>query len=190
LDSYRLCAVVMVLVVCGLVKSLLRVLGLPWIPDAGACIAVGTVVGLLLHWFNPNVVQSRLTFDNNLFLNFMLPPIIFEAAISIDKKAFRRDVWAILTFAFLGTVFSALAIGYITWELSSWGSGPSLPLLDSLLFGALASSIDVSSTPACWRLRFRRLTKHYSLFCIAFCSSIQFLLSACGNAGDSVESRR
>jgi len=39
-----------------------------------------------------------------------------------------------------------LGIGYITFKVSHWGSGAALPLLDSLLFGALMSSIDPVAT--------------------------------------------
>jgi hypothetical protein len=136
----------MVLVICGFMKSLIRVAGLQWIPDAGACIVVGSIVGGLLRLINPEVVKDKLSFDNDLFLQILLPPIIFEAAITIDKRAFRRDLFPILTLAVFGTVFSAVAIGFITHSLSSWGSGAHLPLLDSLLFGALMSSIDPVAT--------------------------------------------
>ena len=64
----------------------------------------------------------------------------------IDKRAFRRDLFPILSFAVIGTGLSAVGIGLITYRLSGWLYGPSLPLLDSLLFGALMSSIDPVAT--------------------------------------------
>ena len=145
LDASRLFGIVLVLVVCGFMKSLLRIGGMQWIPDAGVCILVGAVVGGILRVFRPQAVNQYMTFDNDLFLQILLPPIIFEAAISIDKKAFRRDLFPILNFAILGTAVSAVSIGFITYKMSSWG-GVSLPLLDSLLFGALMSSIDPVAT--------------------------------------------
>jgi NhaP-type Na+/H+ or K+/H+ antiporter len=81
-----------------------------------------------------------------LFLQILLPPIVFQAALTIDKRAFRRDLFPILTLAIFGTGFSAMVIGYLTYYMSSWGTGASLPLLDSLLFGALMSSIDPVAT--------------------------------------------
>jgi NhaP-type Na+/H+ or K+/H+ antiporter len=118
-------------------QEFIKVVKLQWIPDAGACILVGAIVGGLLRLISPEVVKDKLTFDNDLFLQILLPPIIFEAAITIDKRAFRRDLFPILTLAIFGTGFSAVAIGYMTNHLSSWGGGVSLPILDSLLFGAL-----------------------------------------------------
>lgn len=146
LDAFKMLGIFMVLVVCGFMKSLIRVAGMQWIPDAGACIIVGSIVGGLLRVINPEVVRDELIFDNHLFLQILLPPIIFEAALTIDKRAFRRDLFPILTLAVFGTLFSAVAIGYITFHIGSWGHNSSLPLLDSLIFGALMSSIDPVAT--------------------------------------------
>jgi NhaP-type Na+/H+ or K+/H+ antiporter len=146
LDAVKLLGIFSVMVFCGLMKSLIRVAGLQWIPDAGACIVVGSTVGGILRLINHNVVRDNLAFNNDLFLQVLLPPIIFGAAISIDKRAFRRDIFPILTFAIFGTFFSAVAIGYITYYLSALGSGPGIPFLDSLIFGALMSSIDPVAT--------------------------------------------
>lgn len=92
------------------------------------------------------MINEKLTFDNDLFLHILLPPIIFQSSLSIDKRAFRRDLFPILAFAVFGTVFSAVVIGVLTHTLTSWGSGTTLPLLDSLLFGSLISSIDPVAT--------------------------------------------
>lgn len=147
-DAYKLLGIVLVLIVCGMMKSFLRIANIQWIPDAGACIIVGAIVGGILRLARTNLVQDKLlAFDNDLFLQIMLPPIVFEAAISIDKRAFRRDLFPILTFAVFGTGFSAVAIGYITHTLSSIGNPDNgLPWLDSLLFGSLMSSIDPVAT--------------------------------------------
>ena len=147
LDATRLFGIVAVLITCWLAKSLLRVGGCQWIPDAGACILVGALVGAILRFMtSAEEINKRMIFNNNLFLQILLPPIIFEAALSINKRAFRRDLFPILTFAVIGTGMSALAIGYITFEVSKLGSGTHLPFLESLLFGALMSSIDPVAT--------------------------------------------
>jgi NhaP-type Na+/H+ or K+/H+ antiporter len=146
LDAVRLLAVVSVLVVCGFMRSVILMMGVPWIPNAGVCILVGAVTGGLMRLTLGHVVRDRFAFDNDLFLQILLPPIIFQASICIDKRAFRRDLFPILSFAIFGTGLSAAAIGFITYYLSKWSMGPSLPLLDSLLFGALMSSIDPVAT--------------------------------------------
>lgn len=146
LASFRLLGIMGILVICGIVKSLIRTFQLEWMPDAGACILVGAFVGGIVTLINPHLINEKLTFDNDLFLHIMLPPIIFQSSLNIDKRAFRRDLFPILTFAILGTVFSAVVIGLLTHTITSWGHGTTLPLLDSLLFGSLISSIDPVAT--------------------------------------------
>lgn len=148
LGSFNLLVVVLVLVTCGIIKSVLKMAPrMRWIPDAAACIVVGSIVGFTLRIVDNKLVrQTVLTFNSDLFMQVMLPPIVFEAALSIDKRSFRRDLFPILTLAIFGTGFSALGIGILTYKLSAWGAPPHLPLLDSLLFGSLMSSIDPVAT--------------------------------------------
>jgi len=146
LHSQQLLGVMLVLLFCTMIKALLKSWNVHWIPDACAFILVGTFVGLLLRLLDSSLVP-KLTFDNDLFLQIMLPPIIFEAALSIDKKAFRRDLLPILLFASIGTAFSSIAIGWMVHNVSKFGTnGSNLPWLDSLVFGSLISSIDPVAT--------------------------------------------
>jgi NhaP-type Na+/H+ or K+/H+ antiporter len=146
LHSVQLLGVMLVLLFCTMIKALLKTWNLHWIPDACAFILVGTLVGGILRLLDSSLVP-KLTFDSDLFMQIMLPPIIFQAALSIDKRAFRRDLFPILTFAGVGTAFSALAIGWIVHKVSNLGrNGTNLPLTDSLVFGALIASIDPVAT--------------------------------------------
>jgi len=147
LNSGRLLGIVGVLVVCSIVKSLIHQgMGLDWLPDTAIYVLVGALVGIICRFIAPAVVAEKLTFDNDLFLHILLPPIIFQSALTIDKRSFRRDLFPILSFAVFGTVISAVAVGMVTYYLSGLGKGTHLPLLDSLLFGALISSIDPVAT--------------------------------------------
>lgn len=147
LHSVQLLGVMSVFLVCTMIKALLKSWNVHWIPDACAFILVGTFVAGLLRLLDSSLVLGKLTFDNDLFLQIMLPPIIFEAALSIDKKAFRRDLSPILLFAGIGTGFSSIAIGWMVHYVSNLGSnGTNLPWLDSLVFGSLISSIDPVAT--------------------------------------------
>lgn len=144
--SVRLLAIMLVMLVCAMIKACLKRAHVGWLPDACAFILVGAFVGGIVRLFDSSFVGSRLSFDNDLFLQIMLPPIIFQAALSIDKRAFRRDLFPILAFAGLGTSFSAIAIGWITHKVSQWGNKGNLPLLDSLVFGSLMASVDPIAT--------------------------------------------
>uniref|UniRef100_A0A7S2XPS4 Cation/H+ exchanger transmembrane domain-containing protein n=1 Tax=Attheya septentrionalis TaxID=420275 RepID=A0A7S2XPS4_9STRA len=143
---WTLFGIILVLVLCGVAKSLLQTFHLPWVPDAAACITVGAFVGGSICLVNPNFDFATFSFDNNLFLRILLPPIVFECALSIDKKAFRRDFFPILMYAVIGTVLSSGAIGMMVYLISGATSMTNIPLLDSLLFGSLISSIDPVAT--------------------------------------------
>lgn len=147
LDSERLLGIVGVLVICSMAKAFVHhFMSLQWVPDAVIYVLVGAFTGGVCRLIAPHIVARRLSFNNDLFLHILLPPIVFQAALKINKRSFRRDLFPIFSFAILGTFFSAIAVGFITYYLTKWGSGTSLPFLDSLMFGSLISSIDPVAT--------------------------------------------
>ena len=57
-------------------------------------------------------VKQKATFDPEIFFNFLLPPIIFNAGYSMKRKSFFKNFGAILLFALIGTTLSSFVIGY------------------------------------------------------------------------------
>jgi len=138
-NDKRLVVIVCVIALCGLVKSLIRHFKIRWLPEAGGCILVGVAGGLFLT-FLPNL---DFGFQHDMFLRLMVPPIVFEAALNIDKRSFREMAIPIVVFAIWGTFMSTIltaAIIYYGTAATSWCS--SIPFIESLAFGALISSID------------------------------------------------
>jgi NhaP-type Na+/H+ or K+/H+ antiporter len=90
------------------------------------------------------VPHHEISFDGNWFLRILVPPIIFEAALSIDKKSFRRHLLPIVIFAVFGTLLAtlltSLIVHYGTVYLSPRCTV--IPIIESLTYGALISSID------------------------------------------------
>lgn len=74
----------------------------------------------------------------------MVPPIIFEAALSIDKRSFNRHVVPIIFYAIIGTLVSTGLTAIFVHEGSKYYHGycDTIPVIESLAFGALISSID------------------------------------------------
>lgn len=87
--------------------------------------------------------HHEVSFDGNWFLRILVPPIVFEAALSIDKRSFNRHIIPIMIYSVTGTIFAtvltAVIVHYGT-TLSPWCMG--IPFVEALTFGALISSID------------------------------------------------
>lgn len=148
IHSAAVLLIVFVLLLCGLVKALIRTFRIGWLPEAAGCILVGSTVGAILALKFPETdFVHSFSFDDELFMCVLLPPIVFQAALSIDKKTFRKQLIPIVAFAVLGTIFSAVLAGWIVHLLSSSCSFlTSIPLLDSLVFGSLIASVDPVAT--------------------------------------------
>lgn len=72
----------------------------------------------------------------------MVPPIIFEAALSIDKRSFNRHIVPILLYSSIGTLFATLVTAVFVHRVSSILNCRTVPFIESMTFGALISSID------------------------------------------------
>jgi NhaP-type Na+/H+ or K+/H+ antiporter len=141
LSNFHLFVTVSVLLLCECAKAAVTRLQVNFLPEAAVCILVGTTVGLLAHLI-PKTSIDDLSFDDELFLSLLLPPIIFEAALSVSKVEFRRRRGAIFMFSVLGTLISTFSAGLMVHYASKLSGATTFPMLDSLVFGALISSID------------------------------------------------
>lgn len=140
ITNAHLLLVACVLLLCEGAKSIITTHQLHFLPEAGGCVLVGVFLGLLIHVL-PGYNLDDVSFDEEFFLIVLLPPIIFEAALSVNKKEFRRRRLAILMFAVFGTILSTFLTGLMVYYSSGFFEN-AVPLIDSLIFGALISSID------------------------------------------------
>ena len=140
---------VLILGLCIWAAYFIKQNSLYYIPESAAAIFVGLIVGGLASMLYPSSEELEfLTFEPKLFFFFLLPPIIFEAGYSLKKRDFFSNFWTIALFAFLGTIISTFVIGYFVYAMGILGlvhinvSSP----LESLIFGALISSVDPVAT--------------------------------------------
>jgi len=145
LSDKKLGLIVFIIALCGLVKSLIRNYELNWLSEAGGCILVGMCAGFFLQMSDNWKHVSG--FDESFFLRVMLPPIVFEASLAINKPAFNFHVIPILVFAIFGTIISTT----LTSLIVHYGSAilpmcSTIPMIESFAFGALISSIDPVAT--------------------------------------------
>jgi len=135
----RLFVIVCVIALCGMIKSLIRHFKIRWLPEAGGCILVGVVGGLFMRIL-PNI---DFAFSHDMFLRVMVPPIVFEAALNINKRSFREMIVPILILALFGTILSTLLTAAIVYYGTAFITHCTrIPFIESLTFGALISSID------------------------------------------------
>jgi CPA1 family monovalent cation:H+ antiporter len=125
---------VLLLVAC-LIAMLCRKLGLPYI--------VGLVVAGILIALLPNAPELPLS--RGLIFNVLLPPLVFEAALQLDWRRFRRELPLTLTLAFIGVaVASAVVAAGMHWIVGwSW--------IGAALFGVLIAATDPVSVIAAFR---------------------------------------
>lgn len=84
-----------------------------------------------------------------VFFFFLLPPIIFEAGYSLDKKGFFENIGAITLYAMLGTLISTFVVGILCFYAAKIGMINGIDKenpMESLMFGSLISAVDPVAT--------------------------------------------
>ena len=84
-----------------------------------------------------------------MFFFVLLPPIIFEAGYSLNRRDFFDNIGAITLFTVLGTVISTFTVGLLVWYVGYIGLISSVDgtnPMEALLFGALISAVDPVAT--------------------------------------------
>lgn len=108
---------------------------------------IGVILGASVRYFLTDLTLYQ--FSPEFFFFFLLPPIIFEAGYSLEKKEFFRNIGAIALYAFGGTIISTFFVGSLTFYFAQqgWITGISTTnRMESLLFGALISAVDPVAT--------------------------------------------
>nr|CAB3266346.1 sodium/hydrogen exchanger 3-like [Phallusia mammillata] len=114
------------------------------VPESCILICVGLIVGGIAYAIDPNHRIEQLLFNPDTFFLFILPPIVMEAGYFMPKEPFFDNLGTILTYAIIGTIFNAFAIGGSLFAVSTWGLTPgvNLTILECLLFGSIISAVD------------------------------------------------
>lgn len=140
---------VVILGLCILSAYLIKQNSFYYLPESAAAIVVGIVVGGLARAVYPSTEELHfLTFEPELFFFLLLPPIIFEAAYSLETKSFFANFWTISLLAVFGTIISTFIIGYLVYLLGKHGivEIDTTSPMEALVFGALISAVDPVAT--------------------------------------------
>jgi CPA1 family monovalent cation:H+ antiporter len=122
----------LLLFVACLVAILCRRFGLPY--------AVGLVVAGIV--MTVSGYRSGMVLTPELMFSVLLPPLVFEAALHLGWRQFRREGGLVMALAFGGTLLSALVVAGAMHGLAGWGWP------GALLFGSLIAATDPVSVIA------------------------------------------
>src|SRR4051812_50055387 len=80
-------------------------------------------VGLVIAGIGLGLVPTTTAFPltRELIFNTFLPPLVFEAALQLEWKAFRRDLPLTLVLAFPGVVVAAMVVAAGMRFIIGWG---------------------------------------------------------------------
>ncbi|WP_179949156.1 MULTISPECIES: sodium:proton antiporter [unclassified Burkholderia] len=129
------------------------------------------------------VVAWPLSAD--MCLTLFLPPLLFQAALSVEIREMLGDWLPILILAIIGVFVATVSIGFV----ASWTTN--VPARDGLLLGAIIATTDASAVLAVFRSvtapsRLVRLVEGESLLNDAAAISIATVLLEASRSADSV----
>ncbi|KAM3068830.1 monovalent cation:H+ antiporter, CPA1 (nhx1) [Clarireedia jacksonii] len=106
-------------------------------------IFAGMTIGLILQFSAGDSIKSLVSFDDQIFFNLLLPPIILASGYELHQANFFRNIGTILTFAFAGTFISAIVLGLVLWLYTRIPlDGVSMTFVDAISVGATLSATD------------------------------------------------
>ena len=135
LPEFSIFTLGLVLLTASLVAIISRRLRMPY--------SVGLVIAGMALTLLPTAVELPLTRD--LIFSIFLPPLIFEAALRLDWKAFRRDLPVTAGLAFPGVAIAAFVVAAGMHFLTGWS------WIGAALFGVLIAATDPVSVIAFFR---------------------------------------
>jgi monovalent cation:H+ antiporter, CPA1 family len=112
------------------------------IPYTIILVIIGILISLLIYMqaLNNNFIDlKQLKFDPKLIIDFVIPPLIFEAMMQVDYyKEFKPIRISVLLLSTFGVVVTAFVIGFVLTNVAH------IPFSLSLIFAALISSTDAA----------------------------------------------
>jgi NhaP-type Na+/H+ or K+/H+ antiporter len=129
--------ILLLLLLVAMVIGFTRVEKLKCVPPSVFAVLLGMVVSLL--------GGTSVAFASEVFLYFMLPPILFHSSLKFKIQTLRRTGISSVTFAWLGTSMSMLLIA---WGIMVWtiGTRVEMSILEALLFASILAPTDTVAT--------------------------------------------
>ncbi|GMY31098.1 sodium/hydrogen exchanger 4 [Fagus crenata] len=117
-----------------------------WVNESITAIFTGCIAGAVILLLSKGKNSHILTFSEELFFIYLLPPIIFNAGFQVKKKQFFHNFLTIMSFGVLGVFISALIITAGSWWLFPKLGFVGLTARDYIAIGTIFSSTDTVCT--------------------------------------------
>jgi len=129
-------------------SHLVRQSKLKFITLGSLSLIIGLISGGLLHayfevFLGKAIPRTLVAFQYEVYMDLLLPPIIFYAGFSIKKKAFFSNFGALVTLGVFGTIISAVVVAFFSYYvLIILGLDDASHVSNSLALGVVMSSSD------------------------------------------------
>ncbi|MCO5602902.1 hypothetical protein L7F22_057042 [Adiantum nelumboides] len=131
---------VSLLCICVIIGHLLE--EIKWLNDSIIALTLGCITGVVVLLNSRGTNSHILRFKKEVFFNYLLPPIIFNAGFQVKKKQFFRNFVPIILYGVVGVFVSFFIIAAgCRWLFPKHGL-TTLSTKDYLALGAIFSAID------------------------------------------------
>ncbi|KAI9884512.1 MAG: hypothetical protein M1823_003695 [Watsoniomyces obsoletus] len=142
-SSWALFILIMLLIIALFTSYLLQQKRIQAVHETVISIFAGMIVGLVIRISPGQWIQNAVSFDYQFFFNLLLPPIILASGYELHQANFFRNIGSILTFAFVGTLISAIVLGVILYLWTRIPlEGLDISFVEALSVGATLSATD------------------------------------------------
>nr|XP_048336827.1 sodium/hydrogen exchanger 4 isoform X5 [Ziziphus jujuba var. spinosa] len=117
-----------------------------WVNESITAIFIGSITGTVILILSKWKSSHILTFNEELFFIYLLPPIIFNAGFQVKKKQFFHNFLTIMLFGVVGVFISSLIITSGSWWLFPRLKFHGLTARDYLVLGTIFSATDTVCT--------------------------------------------
>ncbi|XP_065631223.1 sodium/hydrogen exchanger 4 [Quercus suber] len=117
-----------------------------WVNESITAILTGCVAGTVILFLSKGKSSHILTFNEELFFIYLLPPIIFNAGFQVKKKQLFQNFLTIMFFGVFGVFISAVVITAGSWWLFPKLGFVGLTAREYLAIGTIFSSTDTVCT--------------------------------------------